>query len=166
MRHLYPFMPIQMSRKLLATTHHLLHPSGSKAATPTLATKCNRKGEKIQITFFPDRGSNSVRQIQSPALYHVAIKAGFYRKAVEVYLIPKLLYPSFLHLYAFMPIQMSRKLRVTTQHLLCPSGSKAATPTLATKCNRKEKKSKSHFSTTGDRTRSAGFKVLHSTMSL
>ena len=80
-----------MSRKLRVTTQHLLHLSGSKAATPTLATKCKRKGEKIQITFFPHRGSNPVRRIQSPALYHVAIKAGFYRKAVEVYLISKLL---------------------------------------------------------------------------
>ena len=83
---------IQMSCKLRVITQHLLRPSGSKAATPTLATKCKRKEEKIQITFFPDQGSNPVRRIQSPALYHVAIKAGFYRKAVEVYLISKLLH--------------------------------------------------------------------------
>ena len=38
--------------------------------------------------FFPDRGSNPVRWTQSPTLYHVAIKAGFYRKAVQVYHIP------------------------------------------------------------------------------
>ena len=74
--------------KLQVTTQHLLRPSGSKAATPTLATKCNRKGEKNPNHIFPNRGSNPVRRIQSPALYHVAIKAGFYRKAVEVYHIP------------------------------------------------------------------------------
>ena len=45
-------------------------------------------GEKMEITFFPDRGSNPVRWIQSPTLYHVAIKAGLYCKAVQVYHIP------------------------------------------------------------------------------
>ena len=58
---------------------------------------CNRKGEKIQIIFFTDRGPNPVRRIQSSALYHIAIKAGFYLMAVEVFLIPKLLHSSFLH---------------------------------------------------------------------
>ena len=42
----------------------------------------------MEITFFPDRGSNPVRWTQSPTLYHVAIKAGLYRKAVQVYYIP------------------------------------------------------------------------------
>ena len=42
----------------------------------------------MEITFFPDRGSNLVRWTQSPTLYHVAIKAGLYRKAVQVYHIP------------------------------------------------------------------------------
>ena len=42
----------------------------------------------MEITFFPDRGSNPVRWTQSPTLYHVAIKAGLYRKAVQVYHIP------------------------------------------------------------------------------
>ena len=45
----------------------------------------NVTGEKMEITFFPDRGSNPVRWTQSPTLYHVAIKAGLYRKAVQVY---------------------------------------------------------------------------------
>ena len=44
--------------------------------------------EKKSKSHFPWLGSNPVRRIQSPALYHVAIKAGFYRKAVEVYHIP------------------------------------------------------------------------------
>ena len=48
----------------------------------------NVTGEKMEITFFPDRGSNPVRWTQSPTLYHVAIKAGLYRKAVQVYHIP------------------------------------------------------------------------------
>ena len=42
----------------------------------------------MEITFFPDWGSNPVHWTQSPILYRVAIKAGLYRKAVEVYHIP------------------------------------------------------------------------------
>ena len=53
---------------------------------------CNMKGEIIQITFVPNQGLNPVCRIQSPALYQVAIIASFYRKAVEVYLIPSLLH--------------------------------------------------------------------------
>ena len=37
----------------------------------------------MEITFSPDRGSNPVRLTQSPTLYHVAIKAGFYSDVVE-----------------------------------------------------------------------------------
>ena len=48
----------------------------------------NVTGEKMEITFSPDRGSNPVRWTQSPTLYHVGIKAGLYRKAVQVYHIP------------------------------------------------------------------------------
>ena len=44
--------------------------------------------EKMQITFFPDRGSNPVRWTQSPTLYRVAIKAGLYRESVQVCYIP------------------------------------------------------------------------------
>ena len=42
----------------------------------------------MEITFFPNQGSNLVRWTQSPTLYRVAIKAGLYRKAVQVYHIP------------------------------------------------------------------------------
>ena len=42
----------------------------------------------MEITFFPDRGSNPGRLRDRPALYRVAIKAGLYRKAVQVYHIP------------------------------------------------------------------------------
>ena len=42
-------------------------------------------GWKIQITFFPDRGSNPVRWTESPALYRVAIKAGLNRKTVQLF---------------------------------------------------------------------------------
>ena len=42
----------------------------------------------MEITFFPDRGSNPVRWTQSTTLYHVAIKAGLYCKAVQVCYIP------------------------------------------------------------------------------
>ena len=45
-------------------------------------------GERMERTFFLNRGSNPVRWTQSPTLYHVAIKAALYRKAVQVYHIP------------------------------------------------------------------------------
>ena len=45
-------------------------------------------GEKMEITFFPDRGLNPVHWTQSPTLYRVAIKASLYRKAVQVCYIP------------------------------------------------------------------------------
>ena len=45
-------------------------------------------GEKMEIAFFPDRGSNPGRLRDRPTLYRVAIKAGLYRKAVQVYHIP------------------------------------------------------------------------------
>ena len=48
----------------------------------------NVTDEKMEIIFFPDRGSNPVRWTQSPTLYRVAIIAGLYRKAVQVYHIP------------------------------------------------------------------------------
>ena len=44
----------------------------------------NVTGEKMEITFFPNQGSNPVCWTQSLTLYHVAIKAGLYRKAVQV----------------------------------------------------------------------------------
>ena len=47
-----------------------------------LLYECNRWKNGNNI--FPDRGSNPVRRTQSPTLYHVAIKAGLYRKAVQV----------------------------------------------------------------------------------
>ena len=48
----------------------------------------NVTGEKMEITFFPDRGSNPGRLRDRLTLYRVAIKAGLYRKAVQVYHIP------------------------------------------------------------------------------
>ena len=42
----------------------------------------------MQLTFFPDWGSNRVHWTQSPTLYHVAKKAGLYHKAVQVWYIP------------------------------------------------------------------------------
>ena len=43
--------------------------------------------EKMEITFFPDQNQTRSAGL-SPTLYHVAIKAGLYRKAVKVYHIP------------------------------------------------------------------------------
>ena len=48
----------------------------------------NETGEKMEITFFPNWGSNQVCRTQSPTLYRVAKKAGLYRKAVQVCYIP------------------------------------------------------------------------------
>ena len=42
----------------------------------------------MEIIFFPDRGSNPGRLRDRPTLYRVAIKAGLYRKAVQMYHIP------------------------------------------------------------------------------
>ena len=38
----------------------------------------------MEITFFRNRGLNPVRWTQSPTPYRVTIKAGLYRKAVQV----------------------------------------------------------------------------------
>ena len=74
----------------------------------------------MEITFFPDRGSNLGRLRDKPILYRVAIKAGLYRKAVQVYHIP---IPS-----DNLPLQLeicpgiSRSPRITqneTQGVLC-----------------------------------------------
>ena len=45
--------------------------------------------EKMEITFFPDRESNLGRLRFMPTLHHVNIKAGLYRKAVQVCYIPQ-----------------------------------------------------------------------------
>ena len=45
-------------------------------------------GDKMEITFFLDWGSNPGRLHDRLTLYHVAIKVGLYRKAVQVYHIP------------------------------------------------------------------------------
>ena len=52
----------------------------------TVGAKCNswKNGNNI----LPDWGSNPVRTIQSLTFYRVAIKAGLYRKAVQVCYIP------------------------------------------------------------------------------
>ena len=52
----------------------------------TLGAKCNRRKNGNNI--FSDRESNPGRLRDRPTLYHVAIKAGLYRKAVQVYHIP------------------------------------------------------------------------------
>ena len=42
----------------------------------------------MEITFFPDRGSNPGPLCDRPTLYSVAIKAGLYCKAVQVCYVP------------------------------------------------------------------------------
>ena len=74
----------------------------------------------MEIAFFPDRGSNPVRWTQSPTLYHVAIKAGLYRKAVQVYHIP--IPGDILPLQFEIRPWISRSSRITwyeTQGVLC-----------------------------------------------
>ena len=61
----------------------------------------------MQITFSPVAGSNPVCWTQSPAVYHIAIKAGLYRKAVQVCYIPipsdilplQIIVPKFLRVW-------------------------------------------------------------------
>ena len=48
----------------------------------------NVTSEKMEITFFFYWGSNPGHLRDRPTLYHIAIKAGLYRKAVQVYHIP------------------------------------------------------------------------------
>ena len=51
----------------------------------TLEARCNRGKDSITNVAIA-LGSN---QIQSPALYHIAIKAGLYHKTVQVYYIAR-----------------------------------------------------------------------------
>ena len=74
----------------------------------------------MEIIFFPDLGSNPVRWTQSPTLYHVAIKAGLYRKTVQVYHIP--IPGDILPLQIEIRPWISRSPRITwneTQGILC-----------------------------------------------
>ena len=64
----------------------------------------NVTGEKMEITFFPGRGSNPVRWTESPTLYHVAIKAGLYRQ-----------YKCLIYLY---PVTYIRK-NVKKENIFC-----------------------------------------------
>ena len=49
----------------------------------------NITGEKMEIKHFSPTGDRTRSAgLKSPTLYHVAIKAGLYRKAVQVYYIP------------------------------------------------------------------------------
>ena len=47
-------------------------------------------GEKMLNTFCPGRGSNQDILRGSQTLYRVAIKAGLYRKAVQVCIVPNI----------------------------------------------------------------------------
>ena len=64
--------------------HSILMPE-TQAADPHWATKCHRVQKNSNR---PRWESNLGRRIYRQALYHVAVKAGFYRKAVEVCYIP------------------------------------------------------------------------------
>ena len=52
----------------------------------TVGAKCNRRKNGNNI--FPNRGANPGRLRDRPTLYHVAVKAGLYRKVVQVYHTP------------------------------------------------------------------------------
>ena len=45
-------------------------------------------GEKMLSTFCPGRGSEQDLLHGNQTLYRIAIKAGLYRKAVQVYIVP------------------------------------------------------------------------------
>ena len=122
---------------------------------------CNRWKNGNNI--FPNRGSKPVRWTQSPTLYHVAIKAGLYRKAVQVYHIP--IPGDILPLQLEIRPWISRSPRITwneTQGVLCTHmGYLRWAPNVTG-----EKKMEITFFPNRDRTRSVGLKVLHSTTSL
>ena len=80
-RHLYAFMPIQMSRKLL-----LASPVGSQAVTFTLATTCN----------FPHTGIEPEPLDSKSCTLPRRYKTGLFRKTVELYVISKLLHIYFI----------------------------------------------------------------------
>ena len=66
--------------------HFLLSDARNTSRGPhLLATKCHRVQKNPTC---PRWESNLGRRIYRQTLYHVAVKAGFYRKAVEVYFIP------------------------------------------------------------------------------
>ena len=69
----------------------------------------------MEITFFPDRGSNLGRLRDRPTLYRVAIKAGLYRKAVQVCYIPipgDILPSKLKFVPEFLGVRESREMRL------------------------------------------------------
>ena len=121
--------------------------------------------EKMEITFFPDRGSNPVRWTQSPTLYRVAIKAGLYRKAVQVWYIP--IPGDILRLQIKICPWISRSPRITwyeARGVLCThAGYLRWAPNV--KLVTVEKMEITFFPDRGSNT-TAGLKVLHYTASL
>ena len=84
----------------------------------TLGARCNRWKNSNHLC--RSRGSNPVRWTQSPTLYHVTIKAGLYRKAVQVCYIP--IPGDILPLQLEIRPWISRSPRITwneTQEVLC-----------------------------------------------
>ena len=77
----------------------------------TLGARCNRwKNSNHQCCSW---GSNLVRWTQSPTLYHVAIKAGLYHKAVQVYHIP------ITTTYVFIHHSMNTMTLMSCPHAVC-----------------------------------------------
>ena len=80
------FVPESTRNHVVIPGHFLLSDARNTSRGPhILATKCHRV-QKIPNR--PRWESNPGRRIKRQTLYHVAVKAGFYRKAVEVYDIP------------------------------------------------------------------------------
>ena len=96
MRYLYAFMPIHSSEWQPSTCFAHQAP---RLPPPHWPPNVIGK-EKKSKSHFPRPGIEPVRWIQSPTLYHVAIKAGFYRKAVEVYHIPN----CYIYIYVYIYI--------------------------------------------------------------
>ena len=61
------------------TLYPLQHGFREKRETQLIEFVHDVTGEKMEITFFPDRGSNPGRLCDRPTLYHVAINTGLYR---------------------------------------------------------------------------------------
>ena len=110
--------------------------SGETARPELLLFACAVTGEKILIHPCYDRESNPGRLRDRPTLYHVALKAGLYRKAVQVYHIP-ITTTYYLFIYRFVcESQIEQPLNTKPPSLLGHQAHQIGLFTLGARCNR------------------------------
>ena len=121
----------------------------------TLGSRCNRwKNSNHQCRSW---GSNQGNLRDRLTLYHVAIKAGLYRMAVQVYHIHITTTYSPSSFRFVRKSQFEQPLKTRPPSLLGHQAHQMGLFTLGAKCNRW----KNSYAPTGDRTRSTGLVVLH-----